>query len=371
MKRLGCSRHSEGQAIVLFALVLVVLVAFVGLGIDGSNAFAQRRNANVAADAAAMAGARALLDANLTSSHDYNQNVYDAIDAYMDNHLTGGGSLSVIDWKAYYIGQNGQAVGSAIVRNTTSAPNIDIYSSSASSIRGISIDLHYTFTTYFMQIMGQRTLNVQAYGLAFVGPLGGASGADIVPLAIRLFWASKWSREPAGTRWDIDMFNSTPSLSSSNDNGLLPRPLIGTVDLRQMTLKPGGSAPTLGSASSCGSYNVNSPEDNLSYWWCKGSPHRVVSNINQQTIGMPVSSSLRAAVQWHIDNSPIVLFPVYENEGPPSSSLKNIRGFIAIKLINISGTRVEGELVNFYSAPGPITGNTSGYFGTYAINLVQ
>lgn len=366
------SQHHEGQAIVLFALVLVVLVAFVGLGIDGANAFAQRRNANVAADAAAMAGARALLDANLNSLHNHNANVYDAIDAYIDSHLTAGGSLSVIDWNAYYIGQNGLATGSAIVAgDSTSAPHIDIYSTSASSVRGISVELHYTFTTYFMQIMGQNTLNVQAYGLAFLGPLGGASGADIVPLAIRQPWASEWSRQPAGTRWDIDMFNSTPSLSSNNDDGLLPRPLIGTVDLRQMTLKPGGSAPTLGSVSSCGSYDVNSPQDYLSYWWCKGSPHRIVSNINQETSDMPVSNSLKAAVDWHISNSPIVLFPVYENEGSPLATLKNIRGFIAIKLISRSGTRVKGALVNYYNAPGPINGNTSGYFGTFAVNLVQ
>ncbi len=86
---------------------------------------------------------------------------------------------------------------------------------------------------------------------------------------------------------------------------------------------------------------------------------------------MPVSDFLKAAVDWHIANSPIVLFPVYENEGLPTATLKNIRGFIAIKLISRSGTRVRGKLVDFYSAPGPINGNTSGYFGTYAINLVQ
>ena len=78
-------------------------------------------------------------------------------------------------------------------------------------------------------------------------------------------------------------------------------------------------------------------------------------------------------MQWHIDNPgrSVVLFPVYENEGSPSAALKNIRGFIAIRLISISGTKVKGELVNFYSAPGPITGNTSGFFESYAINLVQ
>lgn len=373
MQRSHYSQRSQGQAIVLFALVLVVVVAFVGLGIDGSNAFAQRRNANVAADAAAMAGARALLDAKLTNGHDHNRTVYDAIDVYLANHLTGGGSLSVIDWDAYYIGQNGQPVGSAIPENGIPIPDIDISSSDAASIRGVSIELHYTFTTYFAQLIGVNTLNVQAYGLAFVGPLGGASGADIVPLAIRQPMASQWAQKSAGTKWDIDMFNSTPSLSSTSDDNTSPRPLIGTTDLRQMTLKPNGSVPALGTHASCDTYNVASPSDDLSYWWCKGSSYQVVSNGNQQTSDMPVSSTLKAAVQWHITNSPIVLFPVYENQGSPNAPLKNIRGFLAIKLlkINSNGLSVKAELVNFYSAPGPITGNTSGFFGSYAINLVQ
>jgi hypothetical protein len=371
MKRSNDQWRAEGQAIVLVALVLVILVALTGLGIDGANAFAQRRNANIAADAAAMAGARALLDGNLNSAHRHNSNVYDAIDLYLTTHLPGGGGISSVTWQAYYIGQNGLKVGSAIPRDSNWSATVDMYSLNPDSIRGISLDVHYTFNTYFMQILGRDTLNVQAYGLALVGALGGASGADIVPLAIRVYAASEWANRPTGERWDIDMFNSTPSLT---DFSASPRPIIGTVDLRQMTLKPDGAAPTLGSGSNnCDSYDVSSPEDSLKYWWCKGSPHRLVSNITQQTTAMPLASSLRAEVQWHIDNSDrsVVLFPVYENEGSPTASLKNIRGFIAIKLISINGTKVKGEVVDFYSAPGPITGNTSGFFGSYAINLVQ
>lgn len=364
--------HQPGQAIVLTALVLVLIVVMVGLAVDGANAFAQRRRANIAADAAAMAGARALLEGNKDSSKRHNSNVYDAIDSYLNAQLPSGGGTSALTWEAYYIGQNGLKVGSAIPHNSNWSSNIDIYSLDSNSIRGISLDVHYTFDTFFMQIIGYETVNVEAYGLALVGPLGGASGADLVPLAIRQPAGSEWSRRPVGERWDIDMFNATPSLTNYSA-AASPRPLIGTTDLRQMTLKPGGSIPALGSASACDSYDENTPEDNLSYWWCKGSSHRVVSNINQQTIAVPVSNSLRAAVQWHIDTPgrSVVLFPVYENEGSPTSSLKNIRGFIAVKLISISGTKVTGELVNYYSAPGPITGNTSGYFGTFAINLVQ
>ncbi len=50
----------QGATIVYFALVLMVLFGMAGVAIDTSNAYAQRRIMQTAADAAALAGARAL-----------------------------------------------------------------------------------------------------------------------------------------------------------------------------------------------------------------------------------------------------------------------------------------------------------------------
>ena len=50
-------KQQKGQALVLIALVIVGLVAITGLAIDGGNTFAVRRNAQNAADSAALAGA--------------------------------------------------------------------------------------------------------------------------------------------------------------------------------------------------------------------------------------------------------------------------------------------------------------------------
>src|SRR2546430_1595885 len=49
---------SKGQTIVMFALVLVILLVFVGLALDGGLARAKRRAMQNAADAASFAGAR-------------------------------------------------------------------------------------------------------------------------------------------------------------------------------------------------------------------------------------------------------------------------------------------------------------------------
>ena len=49
-------QRRPGQTILLFAVLLVPLIALVALGIDGTNAFLQRRNAQSIADVAALAG---------------------------------------------------------------------------------------------------------------------------------------------------------------------------------------------------------------------------------------------------------------------------------------------------------------------------
>lgn len=60
MKTNHSRRGERGQAIVLMALAMVVLLGFAGLAIDGGNLYAQRRHAQNAVDNAAIAYALAL-----------------------------------------------------------------------------------------------------------------------------------------------------------------------------------------------------------------------------------------------------------------------------------------------------------------------
>lgn len=59
-KLLDKARHSGGQVLVWVAVLLVVLLAFAGLAIDGGIGLSQRREMQNAADAGALAGAREL-----------------------------------------------------------------------------------------------------------------------------------------------------------------------------------------------------------------------------------------------------------------------------------------------------------------------
>ncbi|MGD9146084.1 MAG: pilus assembly protein TadG-related protein, partial [Anaerolineae bacterium] len=54
--------RESGQSIIIIAAAVVVLLALVALVVDVGNAYAQRRRAQNAVDAAALAGARRLAE---------------------------------------------------------------------------------------------------------------------------------------------------------------------------------------------------------------------------------------------------------------------------------------------------------------------
>lgn len=59
---MNANRSEHGQAIVLIILAIVVMFGFVGLAVDGGRVFAEKRQAQNAADAAAYAAAIAAID---------------------------------------------------------------------------------------------------------------------------------------------------------------------------------------------------------------------------------------------------------------------------------------------------------------------
>jgi len=88
--------RQSGQAIVLIALIMVVLLGFLGLAIDGGGAYLDRRSMQGAVDAAALAAAY-----NYMNTSDYSQAQQAATDTYAKNELlyttpscTGYGTLS-------------------------------------------------------------------------------------------------------------------------------------------------------------------------------------------------------------------------------------------------------------------------------------
>src|SRR6185503_8867856 len=92
-------KSERGQALIIFALAAIALFGIVGLAIDGSAKFSDRRHAQNAADSAALAGALAIVNDKTADVLDADGNVIgiewklDGLDralenGYDDNHVT-------------------------------------------------------------------------------------------------------------------------------------------------------------------------------------------------------------------------------------------------------------------------------------------
>ncbi len=151
------SQRRSGQVVVLVALGLIVLIAMVGMAVDGGNLYLQKRNMQNAADAGAFAGARVLGSGNTSDrSIRYEIEKY----AYY-NHVT----QTSQNVTAYYTDTSGTRI---------SPLNNGQASLTPSNATGIEVVTSITFPTYFIAILRINSLYASATAAAkarsVVGP---------------------------------------------------------------------------------------------------------------------------------------------------------------------------------------------------------
>ncbi len=134
--------QEDGQTLAIFALSLVVLLGVIALAVDGGNVYVQRRRMQYAADAAALAGARARLHAR---------------------------SLRDVD----------RAVREYALNNGAS--------SYAWTFRGSRIEVRVstTFPTFFASVVGLASLSARARAEAEAS--GVSATRNVLPIGIRVF----------------------------------------------------------------------------------------------------------------------------------------------------------------------------------------
>ena len=164
----------RGQALIVLAFALLALVAFAGLAIDGGRLYAQRRQTQNAADAAAMAGAGVLAEfiSKCASADAANDNrvaaaIVDRARLNGIDHFSPDGEL-----EAWYVDADFQPVGR--VGWATGIPY---------SATGIKTSLTYSDTATFMRVVGRTHLVVTAEALAMIGPVVQAN-SGILPIAV-------------------------------------------------------------------------------------------------------------------------------------------------------------------------------------------
>ncbi|NTV63589.1 MAG: hypothetical protein HGA65_08645 [Oscillochloris sp.] len=348
-------QRSRGQALVIVALAFVLLIAFLGLAIDGANAFGQRRRVNNAADAASLAATR-LLIAIKSGSGGGGQQINDTIETYLiNNHNI---EADTTTWHASYVSREEPDTIIGPVEAGHAPPN---------SADGVRVELSYTFDTYFMQIMGQRTLTVGASSTSIYGPLGTAIGQDLIPLAISdsaLNTLLNLGHLRADLRGQI-----MADYSYLNPGDELPEEIadvITSANFAHVSFRDVAGEPETG--SDCMSTTV---VENLTYWWCQGAPNQL--RINRELpAGDPTWGPLSSAMIHRITVRPTAVVPVFVPLPNGHGGLYyQLAYFVAVHLsYDYSKNAVTLDLLDDYVSAGAMIGEGSGVeTGVWAVNL--
>ncbi len=172
-------RDERGQILVIVAGGLLVLIAMVGLVIDGGYAWGKQRDTQNAADAAAEAGATVLAE-RLGGATKTDADVRAAVDLVSAEN-------GIDPPAAYYTVVNGSLVnsGGAVVANESAAAQVGGGSipPTAQGVRAIGSQ---TFETFLMRVVGFNELTATAPATAVSGFItdvcAASSGCDVIPV---------------------------------------------------------------------------------------------------------------------------------------------------------------------------------------------
>lgn len=338
--------RASGQSIVLIGLAILVLVGAAGLGLDGANAFNQRRNTANAADAAAMAGASELIKQQ--KANGLNSEVYQSVSNYLSEHGIDPASPRNA-WAAYYVDSAGVR-GAQVADDSSTVP---------ANVRGVAVDVTYAFDTLFMPVLGQNELKVSTTATAIYGPRS-FSPADMLPITMSTKGAKAMKDNPGTT------YVFGPSSGAYKE---LPGN-FGTV-----TLKPNEDLPNkVGNNSDCD--DASSPLDNLSYWWCNGTSYAIDSG--DYLYGDPgiMAMNLDYEVEVRIKkNDGIGIIPVFDKAADSGNNTQyHIVGFLVVQLtdkdLNGNPKTVSAKYIDYYATTGAINPNGPDN-GIYAVNLIK
>ena len=169
-------RRSRGQALVVFALALVAIVAGVGLVLDGGNAYAQERVTQNGADAAANAGA-VVLAQRLGGATKTDADVAAGVDA-----ITSSPEYAFSSHTGYYTNLVGQKLDAAgnIAANSGQPPALVGGGTIPTGAQGVQVDGGRTFGTSFSRVVGISSMGAGATATAVTGRLVGGPLLPIV-----------------------------------------------------------------------------------------------------------------------------------------------------------------------------------------------
>lgn len=175
--------RERGQVLVLFAGGLITLILFVGLVVDGGNAFLSRRDGQNAADLGALAGTKTLADTWRRTGAQ--AGVYAGTNAYQSIATTMAANNCAVGsdctWTARYVGPRSGAAFQDLGAVSAGDTSIPGWSGGTKAV-GIKVDVTRTPRTYFLGVIGQSTWNVGTTATAIAGRPTSAPGGQLLPI---------------------------------------------------------------------------------------------------------------------------------------------------------------------------------------------
>jgi hypothetical protein len=163
------SENERGQAIVLAALAMVGLLAFLALAIDGGNTLTERRRAQNAADAGALAGARQLW-LQRTQINEFETPVLQAINTAAeangveDSDGAPGNHVNA-NVHAFYTDRDGNVL--------PGAGEVGALGVIPPAAEGVRVVAHRDFRAFIASLVGHPNLAAEAEAIAVVIPPSG------------------------------------------------------------------------------------------------------------------------------------------------------------------------------------------------------
>lgn len=177
-------RSEKGQSLVIVAAAMVGLLALTGLAIDGGNLFWQRRRAQNATDAGAMAGTRVL--AQIIATCQDGDSADDAQVAQAVTELVAANGFTTTQGSAisaWYVNRDSQRLGFVGDLTGGATPADDDGAEIPISATGVEVQVDADVATYFLTVVGIDSNPVGAKATAMTGRITQLTGG-ILPIAV-------------------------------------------------------------------------------------------------------------------------------------------------------------------------------------------